>query len=88
MLLCRRQRPFPSAVHFVGKEGGMGFAPALQPHKIPVIVLGRLVNPADARCSRRGVHNSLFKAYPKLPEVKRRIRQTAPSPIFPVAALR
>jgi hypothetical protein len=29
MLLCRRQRPFPSAVHFIGEEGGMGFAPAL-----------------------------------------------------------
>jgi hypothetical protein len=51
MLLCRRQRPFPSAVLYVGEECGMDFPPALQPHKIPVIVLGQLVNPADAPSS-------------------------------------
>jgi|GEM_PF-4989948 len=50
MLLCSRQSVFPSAMPFVGEECGMDFAIALQPHKIPVIVLGRLVNPADARC--------------------------------------
>jgi hypothetical protein len=51
MLLCRRQRLSPPAILYVGEEGRMKFASALQPHKIPVIVLGRLVNPADARSS-------------------------------------
>jgi len=51
MLLGRRQRPFPAAVVFVGKKGGMRFAPALQTHKKTVIVLGLLVNPADAGCA-------------------------------------
>jgi hypothetical protein len=43
----------------VGEECGMGFAPALHPHKIPVVVLGRLVNPADARSSHGSLHISL-----------------------------
>ncbi len=51
MLLCRGQGPFPSAMDFVGEEGGISFAMALQPHKKAVIVLGRLVNPADTRCA-------------------------------------
>ena len=33
----------------VGKERGMDFALALQPHKETVIVLFGLVNPANAR---------------------------------------
>ncbi|MGA2786552.1 MAG: hypothetical protein ABSF60_03395 [Verrucomicrobiota bacterium] len=49
----------------VGEKCGMGFAVALQPHKIPVIVLGRLVNPADAWSSRGGLHISLSRP-PKL----------------------
>jgi hypothetical protein len=48
MLLRRRQRLSLSAMLFVGEECRMDFAPALQPHKESVIVLGRLVNPADA----------------------------------------
>ena len=49
MPLRRRQRPRPPAMLEVGEEGGMDFAPALHPHKETVIVLFRLVNPADAR---------------------------------------
>jgi hypothetical protein len=51
MLLCRRQRLRPPAVFEVGEERGMDFAPALHPHKKAMVVLGRLVNPADARCA-------------------------------------
>jgi hypothetical protein len=51
MLLGRRQRRFPPTVDFVGKERRICFAPALQPHKKTVIVLGLLVNPADAGCA-------------------------------------
>jgi hypothetical protein len=43
------QRPTPSAVLEIGEECGMDFAPALHPHKETVVVLFRLVNPADAR---------------------------------------
>jgi hypothetical protein len=63
MLLCRCQRPFPSAVLYVGEECGMGFAVALEPYKIPVIVLGRLVNPADARSSCGILHISVSKGF-------------------------
>jgi hypothetical protein len=45
------QRPPSPAVLEVGEERGMDFAPALHPHKEAVIVLVRLVNPADARCA-------------------------------------
>lgn len=58
MLLCRCQRPFPSAAPLVREERGMGFAPALQPHKKTVSAFGGLVNPADARSSRRSAHKS------------------------------
>jgi hypothetical protein len=59
MPLRRCQRRFPTAILYVGKKCGMGFALTLQPHKIAVIVLGRLVNPADARSSYGSLHISL-----------------------------
>jgi hypothetical protein len=49
MPLCRRQCLLATAVRTIGKKCGMDFAPALHPHKETVIVLFRLVNPADAR---------------------------------------
>jgi hypothetical protein len=58
MLLCRCQRPFPSAVPLVREERGVGLAPALQPHEKTVSAFGGLVNPADARSSRRSAHKS------------------------------
>ena len=51
MLLRCRQCRLATTVRTIGKKSGMDFAPVLQPDKEPVIVLGRLVNPADARCS-------------------------------------
>jgi hypothetical protein len=36
----------------IGKKRGMDFAPALHTHKETVIVLSRVVNPADARRAR------------------------------------
>jgi hypothetical protein len=45
------QRPPPSSILEVGEECRMDFAPALHPHKKAVVVLFRLVNPADARCA-------------------------------------
>lgn len=59
MLLRCLERPPPTAVLFVGEERGMDFAPALQPHKKTVVMLFRLVNPADARRARRCVHSSV-----------------------------
>jgi hypothetical protein len=49
MLLRGHQRLCPPTVRTIGKKCGMDFAPALRPHKETVIVLVRLVNPADAR---------------------------------------
>jgi hypothetical protein len=49
MPLRSGQRPPPPAVLEIGEECGMDFAPALHPHKKAVVVLFRLVNPADAR---------------------------------------
>jgi len=49
MPLRGRQCLLATAVRTIGKKCGMDFALALQPHKISVVVLGRLVNPADAR---------------------------------------
>ena len=66
MLLCRCQGPFPSAVPLVGEERGMGFAPALQPHEKTVSAFGGLVNPADARSSRRSAHKSWLGVLSKM----------------------
>jgi hypothetical protein len=49
MLLRGRQCLLATAVRTIGKKCGMDFAVPLQPHKETVVVLGRLVNPADAR---------------------------------------
>ena len=49
MLLCCRHRFVPSAMLLVGEECGMDFAFPLQPHKITVVMLFQLINPADAR---------------------------------------
>ena len=51
MPLRGRQCLLATAVRTIGKKCGMDFAPALQPHKESVIVLGWLINPADAGCS-------------------------------------
>ena len=45
MLPSGGQRLLPSAMGFVRKECGMGFALARQAHKETVIVFLRLVNP-------------------------------------------
>jgi hypothetical protein len=42
------QRLWPSAMGFVRKECGMGFAPARQAHKETMGVFLRLVNPGDS----------------------------------------
>jgi hypothetical protein len=42
------QRLLSSAMGFVRKECGMGFAPARQAHKETVIVFLRLVNPGNS----------------------------------------
>jgi len=39
-----------SAMFFVGKERGMGFAPTIQPHEIAMVMLFRLINPGNSRC--------------------------------------
>jgi hypothetical protein len=51
MLLRRCQCLRPPTVFEIGEERGMDSAPALHPHKETVIVLFRLVNPADAGCA-------------------------------------
>jgi hypothetical protein len=51
MQLRGGQRLRPPAVFEIGEECGMDFAPALHSHKKAVVVLFRLVNPADARCA-------------------------------------
>jgi mRNA-degrading endonuclease toxin of MazEF toxin-antitoxin module len=38
-----------STVVFIGEERGMDFAVPLQPHEETVVILFRLINPADAR---------------------------------------
>jgi len=49
MPLRGRQCLLATAVRTIGKKCGVNFTVSLQPHKETVVVLGRLVNPADAR---------------------------------------
>src|ERR1035437_3012645 len=49
MLLRGGQRLGLSTVIFIGEERGMDFAVPLQPHEETLVILFRLINPADAR---------------------------------------
>ena len=49
MLLRGGQRLGLSTVVFIGEERGIDFAVPLQPHEETVVILFRLINPADAR---------------------------------------